>query len=145
MQAKNVEKHAKNLKNFGGIFSVGQLKNVKIISYPVSLIIYDTGHWLSAYLTNDTVELMDSSGYLNAHRLNQSLINLLCCQSFHKKFFATPKLQPTNSVHCAKFALSFLFYRTFTDRSLCSFCKLFDGNLNLNIKIISEIFDCITK
>ena len=147
MEARDVENMVKklDLKNFGGIFSIDQLKDTKILSYPVGLIVYDTGHWISVYLTSDQLEVMDSSGYLTSSKLHSELLNLICQQMKYKKFFATPKLQSDTSSACALFSITFLYYRTLTNRSLCHFSKLFTSNLKKNCETISDLFRFITK
>ena len=131
------------LDDFGGIFRLNQLKNIKILSYPVSLIILAYNHWISIYITNKTVEIMDSSGYLNDKNMHKTLKRFLRAQICQKELIATPKLQSDQSNACGLYATSFIYYRTITNKSLCDFCKLFTTDTSLNCAIIKEIFSSI--
>lgn len=145
MQAGEVEKVANNLCDFGGIFQLQQLKYVKIISYPVSFIILAYGHWLGIYLTDQTVEVMDSTGHLGKDGLHTTLKQFLRSHIYNKTFTITPRLQSDQSNICALYTLSFLYYRTFTGRSLCSFSKLFTADTKTNCNIIKKIYETILK
>ena len=147
MDAKSAEKYVNNLNlaNFGGIFTADQLKNVKIMSYPCSLLIFHEDHWLSAYLTEKKIEIMDSAGELTNDNLNMNLVQLLCPHIHDRKFFSTPKLQNNQSNKCGMFAIFFLYYRSVTHRSLCDLCKLFTENLSSNEMKIFDLFKFITE
>ena len=54
----------KNFDNFGGIFRLSQLSQIKIISLPIAFILLIDEHWISIYITENSVEIMDSSGFL---------------------------------------------------------------------------------
>lgn len=145
MDAENVERYTKNIPHFGGIFDIEQLQNVKIISYPVTLILHDHGHWLGIFMSKHRVEIMDSLGYLNKSRINKYLLKLLQVHIYNKKFFISPTLQSKQSSSCALYAISFLYYRTNTHQSICQFCKIFTNDRNLNCVIIYRIFNIFTS
>ena len=140
MNAKSVQDLARKLKNFGGIFSVDQLAYVKIISYPVALIVNDENHWIAIYISDNVVEVCDSSGYLKNDNLDLSLRKLLKLHFYNKDFFATPRLQSDDSQNCALYCLSYLYIRLILDKTLCDFTSLFTTDTNVNCSIISDIF-----
>ena len=85
MDAENVEKLLKILPNFGGIFDAKQLKNVKLLSYPVSIVIHDKGHWIAVYITKKSIELMDSLGWVRNSACHREILNLIHIQAKYKK------------------------------------------------------------
>ena len=132
-----------NLENFGGIFRLSQLKHVKILSFPVSLIILLDDHWISIYLSNKSIEIMDSAGILNDKYMPKSLRRFLRVHIYSKRFSITPQLQKYGSSVCGKFASVFIYYKTITGRSLCEFSKIFTSDFDINCLIINNIFDHI--
>jgi len=145
MQAEEVERIANGLRNFGGIFRLNQLPRVKIVSLPVSIIILAYTHWLGVYVDENVIEIMDSTGHLGTDGVHRSLRRFLYGHVYNKIFTITPRLQADQSDVCAFYALSFLYYRTYTTRTLCDFVKLFSANTNTNCQIITEIFATILK
>jgi len=143
MEAGNIEKTVNGLCNFGGIFQLGQLSQVKILSLPVSLIINAYGHWLAIYIDEHSVEIMDSTGYLGTGGLHQTLRRFLSGHIYNKNFKITPRLQADDSNVCGLYAVSFLYYRTTTNQTLCEFCKLFTDDVNKNCKTIKKIYKII--
>ena len=128
------------LDNFGGIFRLQQLKDIKILSYPVSFIILAYDHWISIYITNETVEIMDSAGFISIEYMHKSLKRFLRVHIREKDLTITPKLQSDDSNACALYATTFLYFRTITDKSLCEFCKIFTSDKSLNCAIIKDLF-----
>jgi len=145
MEAGNVEKIANGLRNFGGVFRLGQLPRVKILSLPVSIIILAYDHWLSVYIDENATEIMDSTGHLGTGGVHRSLRRFLYGHVYNKTFSITPRLQSDESNICALYALSFLYYRTYTNQSLCDFVKLFSTDTAQNCKIIRKIYDTIVQ
>jgi hypothetical protein len=145
MDANEIEKIISGLINFGGIFELHQLKNIKILSYPVSLIINLDAHWISVFVSETKLEIMDSLGYFQNENIDKILCELLALHIKHKNFTISPLLQNPNSDTCAKFSICFLFYKTLTGNSLCKFCANFSSDLNLNDDIINEIFETVLK
>ena len=128
------------LDNFGGIYRLQQLKYIKILSYPVSFIILAYEHWISIYITDKSVEIMDSAGFINDKYMHKSLKRFLRVHIGQKDLTITPKLQSDSSNACALYASSFLYFRTITNKSLCEFCQIFTSDKSLNCAIIKEIF-----
>ena len=145
MDANEIERIISGLINFGGIFELHQLKNIKILSYPVSLIINLDAHWISVFISETKLEIMDSLGYFQNENIDKILCELLALHIKHKNFTISPLLQKPNSDTCAKFAICFLFYKTLTANSLCKFCANFSSDLNSNDDIINEIFETVLK
>ena len=133
------------LENFGGIFRLKQLQNVKIVSLPISLIILTDEHWISIYITDKTVEIMDSAGFINAVYIPKMLKRFLRVHINNKDLTITPKLQSDTSSACALYATTFLYFRTVTGKSLCEFCKIFTSDKSINCAIIKELFNEIWK
>ena len=145
MEAESVEKLVSGLCNFGGIFRLSQLSQVKVLSYPVSFIINAYDHWLAVYIDDNCVEIMDSTGYLGTDGLHQTLRRFLSGHIYNKKFQITPRLQSDQSNTCGLYAVSFLYYRTTTNRTLCEFCKLFTNDVNKNCETVKRIYDIISN
>ena len=130
-------------QHFGGIYKITQLQNVKIISLPVSLIVWEDDHWISLFITKTDLEVMDSSGLINAQNYSDKLLRFLQLQLREKNLSITPKLQSDTSDTCALYAMVFVIYRTETGKSLCDFCKLFTDNPITNCNIIKDISKAI--
>lgn len=144
MDAGAVNRLLKNINNFGGIFDVNQLDGVKIFSLPVALVINTSDHWISVYLDNDYLEIMDSSGEICSDSVNMILCRFLCTHSIGKTFISSPQLQADNSSDCGLYAVAFLYFRILTGQSLKVFLKVFGKNFHKNSKIIKKIFVSIT-
>ena len=140
MDAGTVEKYVKNLPHFGGIFYADQLDRVKILSFPVSFIIFENEHWSSLYLDIDSIEIMDSAGLMPSEDINEKLKNFICALMPGKDFLATPQLQSDKSEACGKYSISFLYYRTLTGKDLSQFCEIFSADYAKNEIQIENIF-----
>ena len=143
MDAKNINGLVKKLPNFGGIFDASQLDKVKILGLPVSLIVNANEHWLGIYLDSENMEIMDSLGELQNSMKNKELCRFVCAHLLGKKFVSTPQLQSNSSSDCGMYAVSFLWYRSFTESSLIKFSEIFDQNFEYNSEKISEIFKTV--
>ena len=133
----------KNIKDFGGIFQMSQLSEIKIISLPISFMLLIDEHWLSVFVTENTLEIMDSAGYLRFGVRKKQLRSFLRPLIRFKDFKVSSQLQKDGSNSCGLFAISFLYLRTFTDISLCDFCTFFTDNLHQNEQLIGKIYDVI--
>ena len=98
MDAESVEKLLKGLPNFGGIYKLDQLKYMKIISLPVSLIILAQQHWISIYISSKLIEVMDSLGFIGSANLHKSLRRFLRVHLCGKDLSITPRLQSLDSI-----------------------------------------------
>ena len=145
ISAENAEQILKNLANFGGIFYADQLENVKILDLPVSLLILDDCHWISIFIGEKSLEIMDSAGFTTNEDSNKHLLRFLCAHSYGKVLTSTPQLQDENSSDCGKYAISFLCTRNFTNLHLKDFAKIFSNDFELNSEIIDDIFNTIQK
>ena len=133
------------MEHFGGIFEEAQLPRVKILSYPVSFIILVREHWIAVFITEKTLEIMDSNGFLGLKSMSTELQTFLKLHICGKNFEATPQLQLEESDTCGLFAVSFLYYRTKVNLTICDFCDYFSSNLGKNTTLITEIFCTIVK
>ena len=145
IDAKSAEEILKNLENFGGIFYADQLENVKILDLPVSLLVLDDGHWISIFIGEKSLEIMDSAGFTTNKKSNKHLLRFLCAHSYGKELTSTPQLQHENSSDCGKYAISFLCARTYTNLQLKDFAKIFSNDFEKNSQIIDDIFDTVKK
>ena len=145
MDAESADKFLRPLENFVGVFSPKLLQSIKIVSYPASILVLTDGHWISLYLTNKTLEIMDSMGYLANDDISTNLENFITAHATAKQISTTPQIQTTDSELCSLYAITFLYFRTFECGTLCDFCKLFRPNLSLNSKIILRLFNTIRK
>ena len=145
MDAKSAEKIVKNLENFGGIFSSDQLENVKILDLPVSLLILDGGHWISVFIGDKSLEIMDSAGFTTNQKSNKHLLRFLCAHSYGKELTSTPQLQEEDSSDCGKYAITFLCVRAVAGLHLKNFSKIFSHDFDENSKIIDDLFDTVKQ
>ena len=145
MDAESADKFLRPLENFVGVFSPKLLQSIKIVSYPASILVLTDGHWISLYLTNKTLEIMDSMGYLANDDISTNLENFITAHATAKQISTTPQIQTTDSELCSLYAITFLYFRTFECGTLCDFCKLFRPNLSLNSEIILRLFNTIRK
>ena len=145
MRAADVEKYVKNLENFGGIYKIEQLKYVKICSLPVSLVIFTNNHWIGVYITENVIEIMDSSGFINKANMPVTLRTFLRIHAYNKRFFCTPRLQPSGSTVCGLFVVTYLIFKNTTNKSLCDFCQVFSSNFSLNYEILLKLFKAIKQ
>ena len=140
MNAGNVEKLTKNLPNFIGIFDPKSLSQIKLLSYPVALIVLVEEHWISLYITEQSIEVMDSMGYFSKKEIDCSIQRFISAHLLNKSLISTPQLQADDSNLCALYAICFLFYRALKCGSLCDFCKILTTNLSENCKIITNMY-----
>lgn len=145
MDAESADNFLRPLENYVGVFTANKLKNIKIVSYPASILVLTEGHWISIYITNKTLEVMDSMGYLGKDEIDTNILDFITAHATAKSVSTTPRIQAADSELCSLYAISFLYYRSFGCGSLCDFCKLFKPNLNLNSEIICKLFDVIEK
>ena len=116
---------------------------MKLVSLPICLIVLIEEHWISIYVTETTLEIMDSAGFLRFAVKQKEFRNFLCPLIRFKKFTVSPQLQKDGSKSCGLYAVIFLHLRTFTDLSLCNFCKSFTTDFDTNEKLINKIYDVI--
>ena len=143
MDAEKIDGVLKGMTNFGGIFDDNQLESVKILSLPVMLIVNCNQHWISLYIDEKVLEVMDSIGLVKDEKVNPHLCRFLCAHMAGKDFVATPKLQRDGSEVCGKFAVSFLVYKSLTQKPLKKFLTVFSRDYSRNSRNISEIFQTI--
>ena len=140
MDAKSVAKLVNELPHFIGMFRADELKNVKIISLPISLVVFEKNHWSSIIIDSESVQIMDSAGLLPTEELNEHFKSFICNNLYGKDLLATPQLQPDNSEACGMYAISFLYYYFIKKNDLVQFCKYFSTNFKKNDEIIRDIF-----
>ena len=143
MDAESADNVLRPLENYVGVFSAKTLKNIKIVSYPASILVLTDGHWISFFLTDETVEVMDSMGYLAIDNIDENLESFITAHATAKKVSTTPQIQTVDSNLCSLYAISFLYFRSYGCGTLCDFCKLFRPNLSHNKAIIKKIFSVI--
>ena len=145
MDAESADNFLRLLENYVGVFTAKKLKNIKIVSYPASILVLTEGHWISIYITNKTLEVMDSMGYLGKDEIDENIQDFITAHATAKSLNTTPRIQAADSELCSLYAICFLYYRSFGCGTLCDFCKLFRPNLNFNSKIICKLFRVIEK
>ena len=141
----SIENLVKHLEHFGGIFQEKQLPSVRILSYPVSFIILVEQHWIAVFITEKTIEIIDSNGFLGLKSMSKNLRTFLMVHIRGKHFESTPKLQMDDSDTCGLFAVSFLYYRSKVNLTICNFCDYFSSDLRKNTSLISAIFCTIVE
>ena len=140
MNAGNVEKEITELDNFIGIFDISMMPNLKIVSYPCSLIILIQEHWISIFMSNQSIEIMDSMGYCSRENFSDDMRMFLSAHLIGKSLMITPKIQSDDSNLCALYSICFLYFRTFLCGNLCDFCNLFTTDYSANCSIISKMY-----
>ena len=145
MNAGNVERDIKGLDNFVGIFDLKMLPDLKLVSYPCSLIVLTHEHWISIFISENLIEIMDSMGYLSKKSFSKSLRTFLSAHLSEKTLMITPQIQSDDSNLCALYAICFLYFRTFLCGNLCDFCRLFTSNYSENCKIISKLYENLKR
>ena len=145
MDAGNVEKETDKLKDFVGIFDLKMLPSLKLVAYPCSLIVLTDQHWIGIFISNKTIEIMDSMGYLSDKNFSKSLRVFLSAHLLSKSLVTTPKIQADDSNLCALYAVCFLYFRTLSCGNLCDFCRLFTSNLSENCYIITKLYTNLRK
>ena len=145
MDAESADKFLKPLENYIGVFSPAKLEKIKVVSYPAALLVLTDGHWISFYLTNKSMEIMDSMGYLAKNDISESLRKFITAHSTSKQLSTTPQLQPKDSDLCSLYSICFLYFRSYNCGTLCDFCKLFRPNLARNTEIIRQLFTVICE
>lgn len=145
MDAGNVEKETNDLDNFVGIFRLNMLPNLKLVSFPCSLIVLTHQHWISIFISNKTIEIMDSMGYLSDKKFSKALRIFLSAHLLDKSLSTTPQLQSDDSNLCALYSVCFLYFRTLSCGNLCDFCSLFTSSLADNCFIISKLYENLKK
>ena len=145
MRAGDIENFVKTFNNFGGIYKIEQLKYVKICSLPVSLVILVKRHWIGIHISEDKIEVIDSSGYINKTDMHKSLRTFLRVHILNKEFFCTPRLQPKQTRICGLFVIAFLTFKNLYKKSLCEFCQLLSSNLSLNYDILIKFLNDVKK
>ena len=109
-------------QNFLGIFASDEINHLRLLKYPISLIINTDfssepgSHWIALHITKTHVEIFDSLGF-QVESWSFYPRNLI---SFLKKFYFThqyrisPVLQPPNTFTCGLFCYYFIVYRPST-------------------------------
>ena len=145
MNAGNVEKEIIELDNFIGIFDIKMLPALKIVSYPCSLIVLTQEHWISIFMSEKSIEIMDSMGYFSNKNFSKDMKIFLSAHLIGKSLMTTPKIQGDDSNLCALYAICFLYFRTFLCGNLCDFCKLFTTDYSKNCSIISKLYQNLRR
>ena len=145
MDAENADRYLRPLENYIGVFSPKSLNNIKIVAYPAAVLVLTDGHWISFYITKQSLEIMDSMGYLGRDDFDENLRKFITAHATAKTVSTTPQLQTTQSNLCALYAICFLYYRAFDCGTLCDFCNIFRPNLTRNNDIIRKLFALICE
>ena len=140
MNAGNVEKEISRLDHFVGIFDIKTLPEIKLVSYPCSLIVLTNEHWISIFMNKNVIEIMDSMGYLATKTFSKYLRIFLSAHLVDKQLITTPQIQSDDSNLCALYSICFLYFRTFNCGNLCDFCQLFTSDYKTNCLIISKLY-----
>ena len=143
LTALEADNKLKNVKNFGGIVRISDLKNLKIISYPVALLVHSYDHWIGIYISEEAVEIMDSSGIFGSKDIAPSLRKFLCAQFYNKQFLCTPILQSPSASTCGYYAVLFIFLRLQKHLSISKFSSIFSSDLKKNDSIILDLYKCL--
>ena len=129
----------KHVPRFLGVFASDELKHLKIIEYPVSLIANldtyqsDGSHWVAIRISNSKIELFDSLGFYpdGWSRFPSEIINFLKTHTALRKLSISPLFQSPNTHLCGLYCIYFILFRRIASFSVV--CSKFSRiNLNLN-------------
>ena len=135
--AAEIETELRNSKNFGGIFTDKQLKNIIILKYPVILLVIVKNHWLVLYLDKSTIELYDS--LMNICEYSH-VLKFIRNNSFDKQLKIFPKVQADNNTDCSFFAMFFI--KAKTNKILFDeLLSMFSCNFKNNADIVRTAFN----
>ena len=140
MDAESADNLLRPLENYVGVFLPKTLKKIKIVSYPASILVLTNEHWISFYLTEKKLEIMDSMGYFAKDEIDDDLESFVIAHATGKDISTTPRIQVPDSSLCALYAIGFLYYRSYGCGTLCEFCENFRPNLSLNTTLIKNFF-----
>ena len=129
----------KFVPRFLGVFASDELKHLKIIEYPVSLIANldtsksDGSHWVAIRISKSKIELFDSLGFCPGgwSRFPSEIMNFLKSHTALRKLSISPTFQSPNTHLCGLYCIYFILYRRIASFSLV--CSKFSRiNLSLN-------------
>ena len=129
----------KFVPRFLGVFASDELKHLKIIDYPVSLIanldtsITNGSHWVAIRISSSNIELFDSLGFCPEtwSRFPSQVINFLKTHTTLRKLSISPTFQAPNTHLCGLYCIYFVLYRRIASFSLvCSKFSRIDLNSN---------------
>ena len=129
----------KFVPTFLGVFASDELKHLRIIEYPVSLIANldnsesDGSHWVAIRISNSKIELFDSLGFYpdGWSRFPSEIINFLKTHTALRKLSISPLFQSPNTHLCGLYCIYFILFRRIASFSVV--CSKFSRiNLNLN-------------
>jgi hypothetical protein len=130
-----------NTRNFIGCFAQDELFNLRIVNFPISLIVnlQDSGlpgsHWVALYISHTTVEIFDSLGFQPNLWPNYPyfLIEFLQIFSFKHRYKLSPVIQPL-SKYCALYSIYFVLFRPYYTFLSC--LGTFSNNVKENDDIV---------
>lgn len=133
-----------NSPNFLGCFAQDELKNLKICSLPVFLVVnfdhsYSTGtHWVALYITKRRLEIFDPLGFntLRWPNIPHFLLDFLHKFSVHRRIFISKEIQPYTSTFCGFYCIFFILYRCNHTFNNCN--NFFSPKLYKNDKILTN-------
>ena len=111
-----INKFLSNIPNFLGCFAQNELKNIKVDSLPLSLVVnFDNSwskgsHWIAIYLTKRSLEVFDSLGF----QMNRwpsfpsDLIKFICELSYSRQLLISSEIQPVDSSYCGFYCIYFI-------------------------------------
>ena len=144
-ERKSALELVRNLPTFLGVFESSALPRLKIMCYPVSLIISDKNYYYGLYISSREIEIMDAMGCLNSIK-NWRLKNFLEAHICGKKLTVTPRIVP-DLVTPVSLWLSalFIYLRVTIGKKLSAQLQLFSASRKENPKILREIIHFVKK
>jgi len=134
----------KDLPNFGGIFYAADLGQIAVVSYPVGILIYSKEHWVSVYLSDEYIEVMDPLGFM--YNSSFHFLHLFLKINMQKRELrCSPRIQAATFSNCGKYCIAYLYHRLLSHKNLSSFLKNFSADQTQNNLIINKLFKKIKK
>ena len=141
---RGLDRKIRRLDHFGGIFTLHNLCAVNIVSYPIAFMVLIDNNWISVFITNNDVEIMDSAGYFANKTIPNELCNILSSHISNKNFYVTPQLHSSSQSVSENFSISYIFTKILIGKTLSEFCELFSQNFSENSDIINNIMQTIS-
>ncbi len=151
LNSLDLETLLNNQPNFLGIFAADELETLRIINFPVSLIVnldirdQPGSHWIALRMGRRRVEVFDSLGFNFRlwEKYPTHLLEFLSRYTKSYRFYVSPVLQPPNSYTCGLFCAYYIIQRSFSNFTDC--VKRFTKNLNSNNQKLFIYMDKLLK
>lgn len=149
LNSDDILKLLKGAKNFLGVFASDEISNLRILAFPVFLIVnldsktLPGSHWIALRLDKNTVEIFDSLGFDRNMwgKFPDGLRDFFDRYKYSHRFRISPVLQPASTSDCGFFCVFFVLYRPNNSFTNCVsvFSRVLTRNHFILIKKLKSI------